>query len=237
VGVPGELYIGGHGVAVGYMNRPDLTAERFIENPFRDGLSDRLYRTGDLVRFRHDGNLECLGRLDHQVKIRGFRIELGEIEAILNRHDSVKEGIVHYHDDAQGVKFLVGYVVASGELGVTELRQYLAAKLPDYMVPTAFVFLDSMPLTPNGKVDRKALPAPQAQQGTEQREIIAPATATETQILQIWRDVLGVDVISVEDDFFSVGGHSLLATQVVARMRNAFGVKLPLRALFEAPTI
>lgn len=237
VGVPGELYIGGHGVAVGYMNRPDLTAERFVENPFRDGLSDRLYRTGDLVRFRHDGNLECLGRLDHQVKIRGFRIELGEIEAILNRHDGVKEGIVHYHDDAQGVKFLVGYVVANGELGVTELRQYLAAKLPDYMVPTAFVFLDSMPLTPNGKVDRKALPAPQAQQGTEQREIIAPVTPTETQILQIWRDVLGVDVISVEDDFFSVGGHSLLATQVVARMRNAFGVKLPLRALFEAPTI
>lgn len=237
VGVPGELYIGGHGVALGYMNRPDLTAERFIENPFRDGLSDRLYRTGDLVRFRHDGNLECLGRLDHQVKIRGFRIELGEIEAILNRHDGVKEGIVHYHDDAQGVKFLVGYVVAKGELGVTELRQYLAAKLPDYMVPTAFVFLNSMPLTPNGKVDRKALPAPHAQQGVGQREIVQPASETEKLILQIWCDVLGVESISVEDDFFSVGGHSLLATQVVARMRNTFGVKLPLRALFEAPTI
>src|SRR5690606_24032274 len=142
-------------------------------NPFNDGLSDRLYRTGDLVRYRQDGNLECLGRLDHQVKIRGFRIELGEIEALLNRHEHVKEGIVHYHDDAQGIKFLVGYVVASGAVSVADLRQFLAAKLPDYMVPSAFVFMDAMPLTPNGKVDRKALPAPQ-QQGGGERVIVPP---------------------------------------------------------------
>jgi amino acid adenylation domain-containing protein len=236
VGVPGELYIGGHGVAIGYMNRPDLTAERFVENPFNDGLSDRLYRTGDLARFRQDGLLECLGRLDHQVKIRGFRIELGEIEALLNRHERVKEGIVHYHDDAQGVKFLVGYVVASADVSVAELRQFLAAKLPDYMVPTAFVYLDAMPLTPNGKVDRKALPAPQQQEHGE-RVIVAPATETESIILQIWRDVIGVESISVEDDFFSIGGHSLMATQVVSRLRSWFNVKLPLRALFESPTI
>lgn len=236
VGVPGELYIGGHGVAIGYMNRPDLTAERFVENPFNDGLSDRLYRTGDLARFRQDGLLECLGRLDHQVKIRGFRIELGEIEALLNRHDCVKEGIVHYHDDAQGVKFLVGYVVTSADVSVAELRQFLAAKLPDYMVPTAFVYLDAMPLTPNGKVDRKALPAPQRQEQAE-RVIVMPASETESTILQIWRDVIGVENISVEDDFFSIGGHSLMATQVVSRLRNRYNVKLPLRSLFESPTI
>ncbi len=230
VGVPGELYVGGAGVARGYLNRPELTAERFVDDPFTPG---RLYRTGDRVRWMADGTLEYLGRLDEQVKIRGFRIELGEIEAALRQAPGVADCTVIVRDDETGDRRLVAYVV--GEAEAEALRDRLRQSLPEYMVPSAFVALDARPLTSNGKLDRKALPAPELASAEER--YVAPRTPVEEVLAGIWTEVLRLERVGVTDNFFELGGHSLLATRVISRIRAVFGVELPLRALFEGPTI
>ncbi|WP_027255435.1 non-ribosomal peptide synthetase [Planktothrix agardhii] len=236
IGVQGELHIGGAGLARGYLNRPQLNAEKFIPNPFDKAKGSKLYKTGDLARYLPDGNIEYLGRIDNQVKIRGFRIELGEIEALLNQNESVQGACVITREDNPGDKRLVAYVVPQPEITLTidEIRQFLRAKLPDYMVPTAFVLLDTFPLTPNGKIDRRALPVPDLQ---SQGEYIAPRNPIEEKMAQIWAEVLKLKRVSIEDNFFELGGHSLLATQVISRCQQAFQIALPLRYLFESPTI
>ncbi|HEX5724995.1 MAG TPA: amino acid adenylation domain-containing protein, partial [Longimicrobiaceae bacterium] len=231
-GVPGELYIGGAGVARGYLGRPGLSAEKFVPDPFAAEPGARLYRTGDLARWRPDGTLEFLGRNDHQVKVRGFRIELGEIEAVLRGHGSVADCVVMARAEA-GEQRLVAYVV--GGVEAAELRAHLRESLPEYMVPSAFVFLDALPLTPNGKLDRKALPAPELAPAEDR--YVAPRTPVEEVLAGIWAEVLRLERVGANDNFFELGGHSLLATRVVSRVRELFGVELPLRALFEGPTV
>ncbi|HEX2078035.1 MAG TPA: AMP-binding protein, partial [Longimicrobium sp.] len=231
-GVPGELLIGGAGVARGYLGRAGLTAERFVPDPFGGEPGARLYRTGDRARWRADGTLEYLGRLDFQVKVRGFRIELGEIEAVLRQHESVADCVVMARAEA-GEQRLVAYVV--GGVEADELREHLRRSLPEYMVPAAFVFLDALPLTPNGKLDRKALPAPEL--ASAEDRYVAPRTPVEEVLAGIWAEVLGLERVDVMESFFELGGHSLLATRVVSRVRKRFGVELPLRALFEGPTV
>ena len=233
IGVAGELHLGGDGVALGYLDRPELTAERFIASPFIAGAT--LYKTGDLCRFRADGALEFLGRLDFQVKIRGFRVELGEIEAALAAHASVRQAVVTSREDTPGDQRLVGYLVVDAPVAVGELRALLKQTLPDYMVPSAFMVLDALPLTANNKVDRKALPAPEAG-AAEEKGHVAPRGPVEEVLVGIFAEVLRLVEVSAEADFFALGGHSLLATQVMARIRAAFAVDLPLRALFEATT-
>ncbi|MBZ4371690.1 non-ribosomal peptide synthetase, partial [Corallococcus sp. AS-1-6] len=236
VGVPGELFVGGEGLAWGYLNRPDLTAERFVPHPFSPEPGARLYRTGDKARWREDGTLEFLGRTDFQVKVRGFRIELGEIEAALLQHPDVAEATVVAR--GQGAdKQLVGYAVAKPErmLDAAELKAHLRQRLPEYMVPTALVSLDALPLSANGKVDRKALPEPEAPRSEKVFE--APRTEVEAKLAAIWAQVLRVPQVGVTDNFFELGGHSLLATQVASRIRAGFGVELPLRELFESATL
>jgi amino acid adenylation domain-containing protein len=238
IGVPGELYLGGVQLSPGYWNRPELTAEKFIADPFNSEPEARLYRTGDLVRWLPDGNLEFLGRIDNQVKIRGFRIELGEIEAGLARHAAVREAMVIAREDVPGDKRLVAYVVAenaSADLA-DELRALLRAALPEYMVPAAFVLLDEFPLTPNGKLDRNALPAPDAAAYVV-RSYEAPVGEIETALAQIWCDVLKLERVGRHDHFFELGGHSLLAVQVVSRVRQRLNLELPLHELFAAPTV
>jgi amino acid adenylation domain-containing protein len=239
IGVPGELYIGGDGVAQGYLNRPGLTAEKFIPDPFGEQPGARLYKTGDLARYLPDGNIQFLGRLDHQVKIRGFRIELGEIEAMLGQHPAMRETVVLAREDEPGDKRLVAYIVPDQEPVPTmeELQGYLRAKLPEYMVPSAFVFLDGMPLMPNGKVDRQALPAPERKRPELESAFAPPRTPTEELLAGVWTQVLGIEQVGIYDNFFELGGHSLLATRVVSRVRDAFQMELPLRCIFEAPTV
>ena len=239
VGVSGELYIGGDSLARGYLNRPELTAEKFISNPFSDEAGTHLYKTGDLARYLPDGNIEFLGRLDHQVKIRGFRIELGEIEAVLSQHLAVQETVVIVREDTPSDKRLVAYLVIKQEPfpTINELRSFLKEKLPDYMVPSAFMFLDALPLTPNGKVDRQALPAPDRVRPELESTFVAPRTPVEEVLAGIWAKVLGLEQVGIHDNFFELGGHSLLATQVISRLRDAFQVELPLRSLFEVPTV
>ena len=236
-GVPGELYIGGDGLAEGYLNHPELTSEVFIPNPFDKSEASRLYKTGDSVRYLPHGNIEYLDRLDNQVKIRGFRIELGEIEAVLTGHPAVDEIAVIARDDLQGDRRLVAYTVLSKEHSPrpAEIRTYLKRKLPDYMVPSAFVILDEMPLTPNGKIDRNSLPAA----GTSRlvQGYISPRTEGEKTIAEIWSDVLGIERIGILDNFFELGGDSLLATQVVTRLRAACAVELPVSCIFDSPTV
>jgi amino acid adenylation domain-containing protein len=239
VGVIGELYIGGDGLARGYLGRPELTAERFIANPFSSRPGMRLYRTGDLARYLPDGQIDFLGRADHQVKLRGFRIELGEIEAVLNQHPSVHQSVVMVREDAQGDKRLVAYVVeAETAASTNDLRSFVKQKLPAYMVPTAFVTLAELPLTPNGKVDRRALPAPDAAEtGLRGGAYHAPQTPTQEMLAGIWCEVLGLKQVALDDNFFDLGGHSLLATQLSSRLREAFQVELPLRRLFDTPLL
>ncbi|BAY50181.1 amino acid adenylation domain protein (plasmid) [Scytonema sp. HK-05] len=236
IGVVGELYIGGAGVARGYLNRPQLTQQRFIPNPFSKEPGSRLYKTGDLARYLPDGNLEYLGRIDHQVKIRGLRIELEEIESLLGQHPLVNCVTVIAREDQPGDKRLVGYIVPHEKVPTTsELRRFLKEKLPEYMVPSAFVMLDALPITPNGKIDRRALPVPETF-GDVQDDYQAPRSLTEEVVATVWLEVLGAEV-GVNVNFFEAGGHSLLATQVISRLQKAFAVKLPLQYLFEYPTI
>jgi amino acid adenylation domain-containing protein len=234
-GVPGELFLGGAGLARGYLGRPELTAERFVPDSWADTPGERLYRTGDLARYRADGALEYLGRLDHQVKVRGFRIELGEIEERLARVPGVNRTVVVVREDHPGDRRLVAYAVAQpgSTLLWSEVRRVLAHGLPEYMLPSALVVLETLPLTPNGKVDRRALPAPERWAAVE----MAPRTPVEELVAEIWADVLGVERVGVEASFFDLGGHSLLATRVISRLRTTLGIELPLRALFEQPTV
>ncbi len=238
-GVPGELYLGGEGLARGYWLRPELTAERFVPHPFSQEPGARLYKTGDLVRYLPGGVLDFLGRVDHQVKIRGFRIEIGEIEAVLGDHPEVKEVVVAARVLGEGDKQLVAYVVPKTipHPSTTELREYLARKLPSYMVPGFFVTLDALPLNPNGKVDRRALPIPDGTRPELEQEFIAPRTPTEQALADIWKESLSLDRVGREDDFFALGGHSLRALQVMARIRQHFQVDVPLRAFFSHPTL
>ncbi len=238
VGVPGEMYVGGAGVARGYLRRPELTAQRFVDDPFSETPGQRLYRSGDLGRWRPDGSIDYLGRNDHQVKIRGFRIETGEIEAQLAAHPQVREAAVVARDDGTGGRRLVGYAVPRpGEQPAAEaLRLHLKRSLPEYMVPSAIVCLPALPLTPNGKLDRKALPAPEL--GSAQaRTWEAPRGETEQALAAIWQDVLQVERVGRHDSFFDLGGHSLLVMEVMARARRAFGVSVPLARLFDAATV
>jgi amino acid adenylation domain-containing protein/non-ribosomal peptide synthase protein (TIGR01720 family) len=238
VGVPGALYVGGVGVARGYLGRPDLTAERFIPDPFSAAPGERLYQTGDMARWQADGTIEFLGRMDHQVKVRGFRIELGEIEAVLEQHEAVVQAIVLAREDRPGDKRLVAYIVGEKDGSAydsRELRSFASNKLPGYMVPSAFVKLQTLPLTTNGKVDRRALLAPELC-GREQR-YIAPRTPVEEMVAGIWMEVLGAPRVGVDDDFFELGGHSLLATQVVSRIRKLWTLELPLKSVFEEGTV
>ncbi|WPB73718.1 amino acid adenylation domain-containing protein [Archangium violaceum] len=239
VGAPGELYVGGVGLARGYLGRPELTAERFLPHPFSSAPGARLYRTGDRVRYLPDGQVEFLGRVDSQVKLRGFRIELGEVEAALARHPAVREATAVVREDSPGQPRLVAYVVLderqSGE--PAGLRTALKEQLPEYMVPSAFVFLPSLPLTGSGKVDRKALPAPDGVRPEDATAFVAPRSELEQQLATMWSELLGVERIGVHDDFFALGGHSLLATQLISRVRATFEVELDFRELFEEPTL
>jgi amino acid adenylation domain-containing protein len=234
LGVAGELYIAGAGLARGYLNRPELTSERFIASPYGEPGS-RMYRTGDVARYRADGNVEYLGRADDQVKIRGFRIELGEIESALSSHASVSQCAVVAREDEPGDRRLVAYVVAAAGSGIEvgELRRYLGRRLPEYMVPAAFMELESLPLSPNGKLDRKQLPAPD----WKSKEYEAPVGETERVVAEVFAEVLKLERAGREDNFFEQGGHSLLATRLVSQIRQRLSVELPLRALFEAPTV
>jgi len=237
VGVPGQLYIGGVCLARGYLNRPDMTADRFIPDHLSNQPGARLYRTGDLARYLADGNIEFLGRIDNQVKVRGFRIEPGEIEATLRRHPSVQEAVVVVRGQAD--KRLVAYVISDRDPppSTTELIRFLGETLPAYMIPSIFVFLDSLPLTPSGKVDRRSLPAPDQQRPALEHVFVAPRTPVEQSLAEIWTSVLGLQQVGINDNFFELGGHSLLATQTVSRVRLVFEVEMPLRCIFESPTI
>ena len=239
IGVPGELYIGGNGLARGYLNRPELTAEKFIPNPFKGQPGTRLYKTGDLARYLPDGNIEFMGRIDLQVKIRGFRIELGEIETVLRQHPAVRETAAVAQEDQRGNKRLVAYVVFNQNAAIltSELRSFLKLKIPDYMMPSAFVVLDSLPLTPSGKLDRRALPAPDSERPGEEDSYVAPRTPIEEVLTGIWCEILGLKQVGIHDNFFELGGHSLLATQVMSRLRKVFEIEIPLRTLFESPTV
>jgi acyl carrier protein len=234
IGVPGELYLGGIGVARGYLHRPELTAERFLADPFHERPGARMYRTGDLVRWRPDGNLEFLGRLDHQVKIRGFRIELGEIEEALRRHPTVEAAVVTTHTDSPGDTRLIAYVAGDDAPDHLALRAWLQRSLPEPMIPSAFVRMPSLPLTPNGKVDRGALPPPRQVAAAPH---VAPRTDVEHVLAQLWGEVLGREPVGVDDNFFELGGHSLLATQLASRVRRRLHTELPLHRLFQTPTV
>jgi amino acid adenylation domain-containing protein len=243
IGIPGELHVGGAGLARGYLNRPDLTTEKFIPNPFSQRREDRLYKTGDLARFLPNGQIECLGRIDYQVKVRGFRIELGEIEATIIQYPAVKEAVVVVREDTPDEKTLVGYFVPSipssedGREIIPLLRQFLKGRLPDYMVPTAFAILEAMPLNPNGKVDRKALPKPNSGRRDLIEPYVAPRTSLEQQIADIWAQVLKREIVGIYDNFFDLGGYSLLGIQVISRLRQALQVEVSLSYLFELPTV
>ena len=242
VGVPGELYIGGKGAARGYQGRPELTAERFVPDPFTEEKGERLYRTGDLVRYRVGGALEYLGRMDTQVKVRGYRIELSEIEAVLSQHPQVYTCVVALREDGEGDKQLIGCLVAHKDeksIPVNDVRAYLRKRLPEYMLPGHWVVLDALPLTPNGKVDRRALLALYRGQKEDTRTYTASRTPLEAQLAHIWAEVLRVEqaTIGILDNFFERGSHSLKATQVIARMKQTLGVDLQLDHLFEHPTI
>ena len=222
----------------GYLNQPSLTAARYLPNPY-GAAGTRLYQTGDQAKYQSDGNIEYVGRGDQQVKFRGYRIELGEIEAVLDQHPGVSEAVVLVRAAEDGSKRLVAYVVSEPAAAVTvhELREFLQSRLPEYMVPGVFVPLAELPLTPSGKVDRRALPEPDGSRPELEKEYVAPRTAVEEVLAGIWSEVLGVEQVGVEDNFFELGGHSLLATQVVSRVREAFRVELPLSELFESATV
>lgn len=238
-GEVGEIYISGPGLSRGYLNQPEFTALRLVPNPFSNEIGGRLYRTGDLGRVLPDGNIECVGRTDQQVKIRGFRVELGEIEAALGHHESLRQTVIIAREDLPGDNRLLAYVVAyPGQTPNTaDLRSFLSKQLPDYMIPSRFVLLESLPLTATGKLNRNALPAPQQVQSSMRTPFVAPRTEIEKMLCSVWSQLLKFDDIGVHDNFFELGGHSLLAAQVVSRVRNASQLELPLPTVFELPTV
>jgi acyl carrier protein len=238
IGEFGEIYVRSCHLARGYLNDAALTAAQFLNNPFTKDKDDRLYKTGDMGRYLPDGNVEFAGRIDNQIKIRGYRIELGEIESVLAHHSGIRETAVATQQDRAGDKQIIAYIVPQEVAPTThELRDYLKAKLPEYMVPSAFVMIDSLPLTPNGKLDRKALPIAGLFHRTQGETHQEPRTPVEEKMAAIWAEVLRVDKVGMDDNFFDLGGHSLLATQAVSRMRGVFNCDIPLRTLFEAPTV
>lgn len=238
IGVPGELHIGGDGLARGYLNRPELTGQKFIPDPFNNNPHAQLYKTGDLARYLHDGNIEFFGRIDHQVKVRGFRIELGEIEAVLEQHPAIGQAVVTAREDIPGDKRLVAYLLATDPPPtVSELRNFLKESLPDYMVPSVFMFMAAFPLTPNKKVDRRALPPPDSLRPELEAAYVAPQTEVERTIAPIWQEVLNVEKVGVHDNFFDMGGHSLLLVQVQNKLQKAFGRDIPVADMFRYPTI
>jgi len=239
IGVPGELYVSGDGLARGYLNRPDLTDQKFVPNLFSNDTKSRLYKTGDLAKYLPDGNIEFLGRIDDLVKVRGFRVELGEVEAVLSKHPQINQAVAKVWGQSAREKYLVAYFVPIQGQTVTveQLRTFLQDQLPDYMIPSAFVQLESFPLTPNGKVNRRTLPEPTTSRPELAQTFVAPRTPTEEILAGIWRDVLGLEQVGIYDNFFNLGGHSLLATQVISLTRKAFKIELPLRSLFESPAI
>jgi thioesterase domain-containing protein/acyl carrier protein len=237
--VPGELYIGGDGLARGYLNRPELTSERFVANPFNEAPGAGLYKTGDVVRYLADGNIEFVGRVDHQVKIRGFRIELGEVETALLEHPAVAEAVVTVNEDCAGDKRLAAYFVPGkgAEVSMARLREFLRHKLPEYMVPTVFMALESLPLSPNGKIDRRALPSTIGLRPDLETGLSAPSDELELKLTRVWEKVLNVSPIGTDENFFELGGHSLLAVRLFAQIEKSFGENLPLATLFQAPTV
>ena len=238
IGIAGELYIGGVGLAKGYLNRQELTAETFIDNPFKafNHPSEKLYKSGDLVRLTDDGNILYLGRMDHQVKIRGNRIELGEIEKALSAVDAVREAIVTATQSTDGSAQLIAYYIGDNTVNSTTLQQSLSSQLPAYMLPAAFIAIDAWPLTPSGKINRNKLPQPDWAALNEQA-YVAPETATQKQLALIWAEVLQLEKVGIEDNFFHIGGHSLTATQALAKAQACFNVEVPLREIFENPNI
>jgi acyl-coenzyme A synthetase/AMP-(fatty) acid ligase/acyl carrier protein len=238
-GEAGEMYIGGVGLAKGYLNRPELTEEKFIPHPFSDRPGARLYKTGDLARYLPDGQIAFLGRADYQIKIRGYRIEPDEIISVLNRHPFVSSSYVVAREDIPGDKRLVAYIVPvlGMHIAVASLREILRTYLPDYMIPAAFVLLRVLPRTTNGKVDRMALPVPDAENTLRDVETPRPGTPVEARVAEILASLLNLDHVGIDDNFFMLGGHSLLGTQVIVRIAETFGVELPLRTLFGAPTV
>jgi aspartate racemase len=240
VGIPGELYTGGDGLARGYLNQPKATAEKFIPNPFSSRPGGRLYKTGDLARYRPDGSIEFLGRNDDQVKVRGFRVELAEVEMALSQHPDVENATVVARADASDARQLVAYMVpregaVAPSLGV--MRRFLQQRLPDYMVPSSFIVLDKLPLSANGKVDRRLLPQPDNGRPALDHRFVAPRDETEEKLAEIWVELLRRDQIGIHDNFFELGGHSLLATRIMSHVEAAFGVSLPLHLFFETPTV
>jgi acyl-CoA synthetase (AMP-forming)/AMP-acid ligase II/acyl carrier protein len=239
IGTPGELYIGGIGLAKGYLNRPELNAEKFIPHPFNSEPGARLYRTGDLVRFLPDGQVDFLGRVDYQIKIRGYRIEPDEIISVLNRHPAVQSSMVLAREDASGDKRLVAYIVLNQgmDASTNALRGWLSEQLPEYMIPAVFVQLNEFPVTPNGKVDRAALPAPDTSNTLRDAITAAPGTPSEKRLAAIVSSLLGLEQIGIDDNIFLLGGNSLMGTQIIVQVADTFGVELTLRTLFEAPTV
>ena len=234
-GALGELRLGGEGLARCYLNKPNLTAERFVPDPFSKRPGARLYGTGDIARYLPDGNLQFLGRIDHQVKIRGFRVELGEIELALADNPNVREAVVVVRNDPGGAKQLAAYVVPNERsLTTDDLRGYLRRRLPDYIIPSVFVTLSALPLTPNGKIDRGALPSPRLERTGD---YIAPRTAVDEVIANFWAEILGVEQVGVHDNFLELGGHSLLLTRLASRLQEAFRIEIPIRTLFESLTV
>jgi amino acid adenylation domain-containing protein len=239
IGTAGELYIGGKGLAKGYLHRPELTAERFITHPFSDKPGERLYKTGDLARFLPDGQIAFMGRADYQIKIRGYRIEPDEIICVLNKHAAIQNCMVIAREDIPGEKRLVAYIVPvpGAEFTATSLREMLGEYLPDYMIPSTFVVMSALPVTANGKVDRAALPVPDSTNTLLDEVVAAPETPAEIRVAHIVTTLLNLESVGIDDNFFMLGGHSLLGTQIIAQIAETFGVELPLRSLFEAPTI
>jgi len=239
VHIAGNLHLGGEGVVRGYVNSPDLTAERFVPDPFSARTGSRLYLTGDRARYLPGGKIEFLDRADQQVKLRGYRVELGEIESALERHPAIRQAVVLYREDSLGDKRLVAYIVGHRDcsLIITEIRDFLKTYLPDYMIPTDLVKLEAMPLTPNGKIDRRGLPAAERSKLEDERILAQPRTPLEQVLAEIWAEALGVSEVGIHDNFFKIGGHSILATLLVTRLRETFQIELPLRTFFEAPTV
>jgi acyl-coenzyme A synthetase/AMP-(fatty) acid ligase/acyl carrier protein len=239
IGVSGEVCVAGAGVARGYLGRPELNAEKFVPDPFRNEPNARMYRTGDLGRHRDDGVIQCLGRVDHQVKLRGFRIELGEIEAVLTQYPGVRQAVADVRANGSSDKRLVAYLVFEdgSESAPSGLRSFLKTKLPDYMVPSTFVVLESLPVSPNGKLNRRALPDPDNARPELVREFVPPSTPVEQAVAEIFSEVLEVRQVGLHDDFFELGGHSLLATRVVSRLRDRFQIEMTPRFLFESPRV